>query len=167
MNINELSMRIQDKYRQTLTDFRRKILGEEGRSTALNQNDPHREIPSIGRIRSLEDKHVELTIVADAADLDWFAEDPALEGTCITVSMAGHHRLLGSRTSLPTGECDAWLRAILGAHWADHAYRAGTLSGVDGRLSTVYYRLFLDGDDCPMLRPDSYKERGLRKMSEL
>lgn len=49
----------------------------------------------------------------------------------------------------------------------DHAYSAGTLSGVDGRLSTVYYRLFLGQDGKSMHRPVNFDHPGLRLMGQL
>jgi hypothetical protein len=60
---------------------------------------------------------------------------------------------MGSWTSMPSGECDAWLQAILGVGWTELAYRAGTLSGVEGVLTTVYYRLFHDADSNPRDQP--------------
>jgi hypothetical protein len=167
VNVDELSVRIQDKYRVELAGFRRKVFGPEGNTGAHNQDDPDRSIPGLGPVRSLEDRHVGLTVGADVAHLDWFTQTPGMEGSCVTMSIAGHHRVMGTRTSLPTEECDAWMQAVLGVAWSESAYRAGTLSGVAGRLSTVYYRLFLDEEGHPMPKPDSVQDRGLRPIDEL
>ncbi|WP_422758974.1 hypothetical protein [Paenarthrobacter sp. C1] len=168
MDIHTLTVQIQDKYRRELADFRKKVLGPEGRSHAGNQHESGRELPRFGPVRTLTDSKVDLTIVADTADLDWFAEDPSLVGQrCITISLAGHHRLMGNRTSLPSGESDAWVQAILGDGWTEHVYRAGTLSGVAGRVSTVYYRLFLDADSNPRVRPDTFRDKELRPLRDL
>lgn len=156
MNVNELSARIQQKHREAIEAFRIQVFGPEGHIGPHNDGDPDRRIPDLGPIRSLWDKHVDLTLGGDVSDLDWLVEDPTLTGTCVTISIAGHHRIMGGRTSLPSGECDAWVQAIFEPGWMDHAYRAGTLSGVDGRLSTVYYRMFLDEDGNPMDRPVNF-----------
>ncbi|MDO5863447.1 MULTISPECIES: hypothetical protein [Paenarthrobacter] len=168
MEINALTVQIQDKYRKELADFRKKVLGPEGQSHAGNQHESRRELPRFGPVRTLTDSKVDLTIVADTSDLDWFAEDPSLVGQrCITISIAGHHRLMGNRTSLPSGECDAWVQAILGLGWTEHVYRAGTVSGVAGRPSTVYYRLFLDAESNPRERPEKFKDKEMRPLREL
>lgn len=167
MDVNELSARIQDKHRIALADFRRRLFGPEGHSGLHNENDPDRRIPGLGPLRSLEDRHADLTLSADVSDLDWFTEDSSETGSCVTVSIAGHHRVMGGRTSLPSGECDAWVQAILGVAWMDHVYRAGTLSGVAGRLSTVYYRLFLDTEGNPKDKPVGFQDMDLRRVSEL
>lgn len=167
MDINELSTRIQKKHREAIGRFRREILGPEGHSGKHHSNDAGRRIPGLGPVRSLIDRHVDLTLGGDCADLDWIMEDPPETGSCVTISIAGHHRMTGGRTSLPSGECDAWVREIFGPEWIDHAYRAGTLSGVDGRLSTVYYRVFLDGNGEPKQKPANFNHPGLRPMTEL
>ena len=163
-----MSEQILNKCREELADFRKRILGPEGRSHAGNQQQERRELPRFGPIRSLTDSKVDLTIVADTSDMDWFAGDPSLvRQRCVTVSLAGHHRLMGNRTSLLSGECDAWVQAILGVGWTENVYRAGTLSGVSGQLSTVYYRLFLDGESNPRERPESFKDKELRPLKDL
>ncbi|MFJ6419201.1 hypothetical protein [Paeniglutamicibacter sp. NPDC091659] len=167
MDINELSARIQKKYREPLAAFRGKVFGPEGHSGPHNEKDPDRRLPHLGPVRSLWDKHVDLTLGGDVSDLGWLMEDPSVAGTCVTISIAGHHRVMGGRTSLPSGECDAWVQAIFDPEWMDDAYRAGTLSGVDGRLSTVYYRLFLDEAGKTMDKPANFNSPELRKMSEL
>lgn len=81
-----------------------------------------------------------------------------------------------TRTSLASGECDAWAGAVLGEDLIQHAYRAGTLSGhtpvgsttpAGGRLTTVYYRLFLNETGNPMERPEAMNDSELRRMDEL
>lgn len=167
VDINELRARIQKRHREAIAVFRRKVLGPEGRSGAHNADDPGRRIPYLGPVRSLWDKRINLTLGGDISDLDWMMEDASATGSCLTLSIAGHHRLTGGRASLPSGECDAWVQAIFDSEWMGHAYRAGTLSGVEGRLSTVYYRLFLDPKGEPMPKPRNFDHPGLRPMSEI
>lgn len=133
-------------------------------------------MPGIPRVRSLEDPRIDISLIGDVADLDWFTSTPGLKGTVLTISIAGHHRLLKTRTSLATGECDAWATAVLGEVAVRHAYRAGTLSdavssssaaAAGGRLTTVYYRLFLDEHGQPMDKPDAMDDQLLRRMDEL
>jgi len=45
-------------------------------------------------------------------------------------------------------------------------YRAGTLSGID-RLSTVFYRVFLDDAGAPVSKPGAVAEAQLRLLSEI
>lgn len=167
VDINELSKEVQKKYRDPIADFRTKVFGLEGHSGAHNESAPDRRIPGLGPVRSLWDRHVNLTLSGDVSDLGWLMQDPSVTGTCVTVSIAGHHRLMGGRISLPSGECDAWIKAIFDPEWMDNAYRAGTLSGVDERLSTVYYRLFWDQDGNPMDKPVNFNHPKLRPMGEL
>lgn len=105
------------------------------------------------------------TIVADVADTACLWHDEKLSGLCATVSFAGHHRQLGTRVSLPSGECDAWASEIVGEESAPYLYRAGTLSG-PGRMSSVYYRLFLNEAGNPGQKPESIVQEQLRHISE-
>lgn len=177
VNVNELSAQIRTKYRRPLATFWEDLHGPAGHTGAHNVDDPgRRQMPSIPRVRSLDDPRIEISLVGDIANLDWFTSTPGLKGRVLTLSIAGHHRLMKTRTSLASGECDAWAAAVLGEDQIRHAYRAGTLSGsvaagtaapVGGRLMTVYYRLFLDENGLPMERPDELSDKLLRRMDEL
>lgn len=168
---------IRAKHRRALASFREDIHGPAGLTGADNVGDPsRRHMPSIPRVRSLDDPRIDISLVGDLAHLDWFTSTPGLKGTVVTLSIAGHHRLLKTRTSLATGECDAWAAAVLGEDAIKHAYRAGTLSGAipsastaaaGGRLTTVYYRLFLDETGHPMDKPVAMDDQLLRRMDEL
>jgi len=169
MDVDELRRAIRKKHGDDLERFRALFLGPEGRTNGENSSNPlERKMPMMGH-RALTDRHVDLTVSADVVDTGWFFENPDLEGSCATVSFAGHHRQLGTRVSLPSGECDAWASEIVGDQWAAYLYRAGTLSGVSGtgRLSTVYYRVFLDGTGDPVMKPEAIVHEQLRHISEL
>jgi hypothetical protein len=169
MDVDELRRTIRKKHGDELERFRVWFLGPEGRTTAETVAKPlERKMPMMGQ-RSLTDRHVDLTVGADVVDTGWFFGNPDLEGSCVTVSFAGHHRQLGTRVSVPSEECDAWASEIVGDQWAPYLYRAGTLSGVRsaGRMSTVYYRLFLDGAGEPVMKPESIVREQLRHISEL
>lgn len=177
MNVNELSEQIRIKYRRSLVSFREDLYGPAGHTGEHNVDDHGgRQMPSIPRVRSLDDPRIEISLVGDIANLDWFTSTPGLKGQVLTLSIAGHHRLMKTRTSLATGEFDAWAAAVLGDDLVHHAYRAGTLSGsapagtamsAGERLMTVYYRLFLDEDGLPMERPEELSDKLLRRMNEL
>lgn len=177
MNVPELSSKIRAKYRRQLASFREDLHGPDGHTGAHNVDAPSsRRMPAIPRVRSLDDPRIEISVVGDIANLDWFTSTPGLKGQVLTLSIAGHHRLMKTRTSLATGECDAWAAAVLGEDQIKHAYRAGALSGsvptgtvepVSGRLMTVYYRLFLDDGGLPMERPEEMSDKLLRRMDEL
>jgi hypothetical protein len=63
VDINALSVQVQNKYREELADFRKKVLGQEARSHVGNQHEKRRDLPRIGPVRSLTDSKVDLTIV--------------------------------------------------------------------------------------------------------
>lgn len=166
MNVDELRARIRKLHAEELEGFRAWFMGPDGRTTAETIVNPlERKIPNMGQ-RSLTDRHVDITIVADVADTAWMWNDEKLSGLCATVSFAGHHRQLGTRVSLPSGECDAWASEIMGEESAPYLYRAGTLSGA-GRMSSVYYRLFLDKAGNPGPKPESVVQDQLRHISGL
>lgn len=166
MDVPELAARIVKKYGEKIEALVRKVTGPQGHTGPATIDDPSRHIPSLGPVRSLYDARVDLTLGSDISDLAWLTEDTVAEGTCLTLSIAGHHRVTGARVPLPSGECDAWLRAIF-PQWAPAAYRAGTLSGVDQRLTTVYYRVFFDAAGEPMQKPEHFNHPGLRPLNEL
>lgn len=175
--MNELREQIRVKHRRALTAFLEEIYGPDGPTGSHNVDDPSkRNMPRISHVRSMDDHRIDISLVGDIAALDWFTSTPGLKGTVLTVSIAGHHRLMKTRTSLASGECDAWAGAVLGKDLIQHAYRAGTLSGhtpagsrtpAGGRLTTVYYRLFLDENGQPMERPEAMNDSELRRMDEL
>ena len=166
MNVDELRQTIRKKYGEDLLLFRDRLLGPDGRTDAENSSNPlERNIPSMGE-RSVTDRFVDISVIADVADTGWLWNNHALPGSCITISFAGHHRQLGTRVSLPSGECDAWASEIVGNAWAPFLYRAGTLSG-PSRLSTAYYRVFLDEHGSPVMKPAAVQDGELRHISEL
>lgn len=177
MNVNELTVQIRAKHRRVLAAFLEEIHGPDGLTHEGNVDDPsQRNVPRIPRVRSLDDPRIDISLVGDIAYLDWFTSTPGLKGMVLTISIAGHHRLMQTRTSLATGECDAWAAAVFGDDLVQHAYRAGALSGsvpsgsavsAGGRLTTVYYRLFLDEDGRPMDKPEAMSGPELRRMDEI
>ncbi|NKX55796.1 hypothetical protein [Arthrobacter mobilis] len=167
MDVNELSAKIQDRYREELDAFRQQLFGTQEHLVVRGESVPEQRFAGLGPVVSLEDPRIRMTLGGDVVDLGWTPEHPTAEGACVTVSIAGHDHVTGERAMLPAGECDAWLQAVIGADRTRHAYRAGTLSGVDGRLSTVYYRLFLDTEGNPIPKPDYFDDPDLRSMDEL
>ena len=166
MDVPELTARIAKRHGEKIEALFRKATGPQGHTGPATIDDPSHRIPTLGPVRSLWDARVDLTLGADISDLSWLTEGEVAEGTCLTLSIAGHHRVAGGRVPLPSGECDAWLWAIF-PQWASGAYRAGTLSGVDHRLTTVYYRVFFDVASEPMSKPGRFNHPGLRPLSEL
>ncbi|MCS3494529.1 hypothetical protein M2368_003561 [Arthrobacter sp. JUb119] len=166
MDVPELTERIAKKHGEKIEALFRKVTGPQGHTGPATVDAPSRRIPGLGPVKSLWDPLVDLTLGSDISDLSWLTEGKVAEGTCLTLSIAGHHRVTGSRVPLPSGECDAWLWAIY-PQWASEAYRAGTLSGVDQRLTTVYYRVFFDAAGEPMQKPEHFTHPGLRPLNEL
>lgn len=167
MDVNQLSAQIQGRYRDELDTFLQQLFGPEEILIVRGESVPEQRFASMGPVVSLEDPQVMLTLNGEVTDLGLTADDPTLSGAYVAVSVAGHDRATGMRVSLPTSECDAWLQAILGAERVLHAYRTGTLGGEDGRVSTAYYRLFLDVEGNPIPRPDGFDDPDLRRMNEL
>lgn len=166
MNIGELRRTIREMHGEQLARFRAQVLGGEGITDAGSSRGPRTLDLPVMEARSLTDRYLDLTFAADVADTAWLGESKTFSGKCLTVSIAGHHRLTGARMSLPPGESDAWVSEIVGGQWAPHLYRAGTLSGA-GRLATVYYRLFLDETGNFTPRPEGFDHNQLRLISEL
>lgn len=166
MDVPELTERILTTYGAEIEALFREVTGPEGHSGPATVDDPSHQIPGLGPVMSLWDPWVNLTLASDISVLAWMTDGEVAEGTCLTLSIAGHHRVTGGRVSLPSGECDAWLWAIF-PQWAPAAYRAGTLSGVGQRLTTLYYRVFFDAAGEPMGKPERFTHPGLRPLSEL
>ncbi|MFK0003130.1 hypothetical protein ACIQTZ_14055 [Paenarthrobacter sp. NPDC090520] len=121
--------------------------------------------PSISH-PSVSDRHAAISVVGDVAELAWLQENPELSGYVMTLSIAGRHKILGERISLPSGECDAWISEIVGEDLLPFLYRAGSLSGM-GRVSTVYYKVFMDESRSPIMKPAGVDHPQLRPLNEL
>ncbi|MFC8041549.1 hypothetical protein ACFUOZ_19530 [Paenarthrobacter sp. NPDC057355] len=167
MNVDDLRAKIRAKHAASVRQFRAAVLGPEGihgpETKAVNGRSP---FPSISH-PSVTDRHAAISVVGDVAELAWLNENPNLTGFVTTLSIAGRHKLLGDRMSLPSGECDAWISEIVGDDLLPFVYRAGTLSGVAGRASTVYYNVFMDADKNGVMKPDGIDHPQLRHLSEL
>ncbi|THJ64017.1 hypothetical protein E8P82_14905 [Arthrobacter echini] len=158
MPTQELCRTIERKHRDKLEQFKRAFMLDEN---VFDEDRPFGEYRPLnsGPFRSVSDKFAELTFGADRTVLSYIEEKPGLAGYKVTLSMAGHHRVMGTRVPLSVEETDAWLYAILGNEWAAHSYHGGAMTGVNenggrGGLTTVYYMLFLTEDLQPMPRPD-------------
>lgn len=167
MNVNDLRAKIRARYGASVDQFRAAVLGPAGRNgpdtKAVNGRSP---FPSISH-PSVTDRHAAISVVGDVAELAWLKENPGLPGLVMTLSIAGRHKLLSERMSLPSGECDAWISEIVGDDLLPFVYRAGTLSGVAGRASTVYYNVFMDETRAGVMKPDGVNHPQLRHLSEL
>jgi hypothetical protein len=164
MTINQLTTRIQIQHNQDLAAFRQDITSppyQAGTPTTLNNA---RRSVRMNPVHSVEDASASLTIVADVQGLAWLTADKGLQGSCITLSIAGHRRNTGTRVPLPLAECDAWVEAILGRSWLAHVYRAGAPDQADGKLDIASYRLFLDERSNPVAKPKSVVDDTLRRM---
>ncbi|MFJ4171352.1 hypothetical protein ACIPY3_17755 [Paenarthrobacter sp. NPDC089714] len=164
MTINGLTTRIQIQHTQELNAFRQDITSppyQAGTATALNTA---RRSVRMNPVQSVEDGNASLTIVADVQGLAWFTADKGLQGSCITLSIAGHRRATGTRLSLPLAECDAWIEAILGGPWITHVYRSGASPEPGGKLDVASYRLFLDERSNPVAKPKSVVDDSLRRL---
>lgn len=167
MNVEELGTQIRAKYGKEVEGFRDRVLGPEGRTGPDTKIEEGKSTMPSASFRSLTDRHALISVVGDVCDTSWLEQNPDLAGSVMTLSIAGRHRLLGGRTSLPSGECDAWAIEIVGQERAPYLYRAGTLTGVAGRLSTVYYRVFMNDEGIPVAKPDAVSHPQLRRISEL
>jgi hypothetical protein len=157
MSTQEFRTVIEKKHRDKLEQFRRAIMREENLFDEDRPYGDHRPL-NIGAFRSVADKFAELTFGGDRSKLSYFEETPGLAGYKVTISMAGHHRVMRTRVPLSVEETDAWLYVILGDEWASHSYHGGAMTGVSetggrGGLTTIYYMLFLTEDLQPMIKP--------------
>jgi hypothetical protein len=154
---NELVGRLERRHADELQRFRRSLMDDANLYSAARPWDISNPMTKLGPLRSLTDRHANLTFTADRAEMAYASENPNLTGHKITLSIAGHHRMMNSRVMLSLDETDAWLYAILGKEWADHSYHAGALTGVSTGLNkraTIYYYLYLSQDGDPITRPD-------------
>lgn len=149
MLTSELRRTIERRHRDALDRFRKTFMDD---ANLYSEHRPYKDTrpPSLGPLKSVSDRHAEISFGADRATLSYATENPGLEGFKLTLSMAGHHRMMGSRIALSVEETDAWLYAILGDEWADHSYHAGAMSGVSNRLTTIFYMLYLSEDLVPL-----------------
>ncbi len=158
---NELVGRIERCHKEELQRFRRWFMDDANLYSAARPWRISNPMAKFGPVRSLTDRHAKLTFTADRAEMSYATDIPELTGFKITLSIAGHHRLMDSRVMLSMDETDAWLYAILGKEWADHSYHAGALSGVAvtgttglNKRATIYYYLYLSQDGKPIPRPE-------------
>ncbi|WP_417554947.1 hypothetical protein [Microbacterium sp.] len=111
-------------------------------------------------MKSLTDRHAELTIVGDMTDQAELLEDPARKGAVMTLSVAAHHRQLHSRLRVDAEEAAAWITVILGDEWAGSVYAAGALStvsaGLRPALTTQFFYVFVGPDGKPEPAPESF-----------
>ncbi len=148
---------IEKRHGDAIAGFRRSFLDEANlywEDRTYRDVRESGDIPlGIGPVRSVSDRHANITVEADLATLSYAVETPGLLGYKLTLSMAGHHRVLDTRVVLSVEETEAWAYAVLGDQWADHSYYGGLVSG-PGRLGVVFYLLYL-GEDFELIeRPD-------------
>lgn len=167
MNVDEMRAQIRKKYGMEVDGFRSRVLSPEGRTGPDTRIEAGKSPMPSTSFHSLTDRHALISIAGDVCDTSWLEQDPDLTGSVMTLSIAGRHRLLGGRMSLPSGECDAWAMEIVGPDRAPYLYRAGTMIGVAGRLTTVYYRVFLDEEGHPAMKPQSVNHPQLCHLGEL
>ncbi len=119
------------------------------------------ELRRLGPVRSVTDRHAELTVVGDTTDQSAMLNDPGRDGVIITLSVAAHHRQLKSRLRVDRDEAISWIVEILGDEWSTHAYAAGALSttgerGDVPRLTTQYFYVFIGSDGQPQRAPEQF-----------
>lgn len=119
------------------------------------------ELRRLGPVRSVTDRHAELTVVGDTTDQSAMLNDPDRGGVIITLSIAAHQRHLRSRLRADPDEAVSWIMEILGKEWATHAYAAGVLSttgdkGEVPRLTTQYFYVFIGSDGQPQRAPEQF-----------
>lgn len=161
MDVNELSSGIQDAYRIPLAGLHAALLGPEVLTNAFAEGEPGWRFSLMGPLQSLENEFAEVTISSDRADLSWLLNNDNLPGQCVTLSVAGHHTVLRTRITLTDTEYVAWAQAVLGVAWFPFIYRAGATTDSAGRPVTSYFRLFLDANGHPCLRPPEYQDAEL------
>lgn len=150
----ELRKTIEKRHSDALSRFKRTFMDD---ANLFSEDRPYEgnRPANLGPLKSVTDRHAEITFGADRAKLSYATTTPGLPGFKLTLSMAGHHRMMGSRVPLSVEETDAWLYATFGDEWADHSYHAGAMSGVSGRFTTVFYLLYLSEDLQPIPQPQA------------
>ncbi|PPG02670.1 hypothetical protein C5E06_09460 [Pseudoclavibacter sp. RFBI5] len=120
------------------------------------------KLPGLGPVRSTTNPHANLTIVGQVTSQAAHCHDPELDGFVVTISVAAHHRLLGTRLPVDEGDATVWVRAALGDEWSPHVFTADALSTTTDapdteriQLTTRFYYVFLDSDGKPPRAPQS------------
>ncbi|GAB3631681.1 hypothetical protein GCM10027421_10340 [Microbacterium shaanxiense] len=151
------------KHATDIRVFRRALFSEETDSTTWVRSGDISKMPSLrplGPLKSVTDRHAELTVIGDVVDQQALLGDVASDGMVVTLSVAAHHRQLHSRLSVDVGEAAAWIAEILGEEWARHAYAAGALSTTGDtrttRLTTQYFYVFIAPNGRPQTRPATF-----------
>ncbi|MFF3555314.1 hypothetical protein ACFYXL_18165 [Streptomyces tsukubensis] len=114
-----------------------------------------------GPVRSVTDRNTVLTFGGSIIDQAVLLERPGRQGAVLALSVAAHHKRLGTRQAVDPREARAWIEAIAGSKWLRHFYAAGALTGssAHGRstsrgLTTEYFYLFLGADGVPQTEPE-------------
>lgn len=161
------------KHEAEIRAFRRYLFTDEADSTATISSDDElakvisgerQGLRRFGPVKSVADRHANLTVVADMVDQAAMLEDSRLEGYVLTLSVAAHHRLLDSRLTVNPDEAAAWVVALLGDTWSAHVRAAGALSTTASargsqRLTTLFFYLFISLAGQPHDPPASFSIR--------
>lgn len=128
------------------------IAAEDGIARILSGGS--QTLQRFGPVKSVTDRHAQLTIVADVVEQGVMLEDDQLSGYQLTFSVAAHHRDLHTRLTVNLEEAVAWIRAILGPDWSEHVYSGGALSTTGSgrgpqRLTTQFFYLFITPSGVP------------------
>lgn len=159
------------KHDAEIRAFRRYLFTDEADSTATIAADDgiakilsgeSQALRRFGPVKSLTDRHAQLTIVADVVDQSVMLEDDHLSGSLLTLSVAAHHRQLHSRLTVNIEEATAWIRAILGPDWSNHVHAGGALSTTGSgqgpqRLTTQFFYLFITPTGTPHDPPATFR----------
>lgn len=159
------------KHDAEIRAFRRYLFTDEADSTATIASadgvaavlsDNHYAPRRFGPVKSVTDRHAQLTIVADVVDQAVMLEDDQLSGSMLTFSVASHHRQLHSRLTVNLEEAVAWIRTILGTDWSDHVHAGGALSTTatgqgPQRLTTQFFYLFITPTGKPHDPPAAFQ----------
>jgi hypothetical protein len=152
------------KHDAEIRAFRLALFGQSADSSAwVSSGDPaqmHRP-PRLGPVKSVTDRHAELTIVGDMTEQSALLEDPARDGLVLTLSVAAHHRQIDARLRVDPDEAASWIEAVLGEQWAASTYAAGALStmgsaGSMPSLKTLFYYVFFSRDGHPHEAPEGF-----------
>lgn len=154
------------KHENEIRTFRRYLFSDAADSSAWVGSGDVDSMPTlqrVGPVKSVTDRHAELTIVGDMVDQAVMLDNPERTGMILTLSVAAHHRLLRSRLTVDAGEAAAWIKTIVGEEWVEQAYAAGELSGrAEGhghpgaRLTTQFFYVFIGSDGKPQDPPAAF-----------